>query len=35
VLCNVGLLVALGKLNWLELLAELYGRVQVRQHAET
>jgi len=35
VLCNVGPLVALRKLNRLELLAELYGRVQVRQQAET
>jgi predicted nucleic acid-binding protein len=29
VLCNAGPLIALGKLNRLELLAELYGQVQV------
>lgn len=29
VLCNAGPLIALGKLNRLELLAELYGRVQI------
>lgn len=29
VLCNAGPLIALGKLNRLELLAELYGQVQI------
>lgn len=29
VLCNAGPLIALGKLNRLELMAELYGQVQV------
>jgi predicted nucleic acid-binding protein len=29
VVCNAGPLIALGKLNRLELLAELYGRVQI------
>ena len=29
VLCNAGPLIALGKLNRLELLAELYGQIQV------
>ena len=31
VLCNAGPLIALGKLNRLELLAELYGQVQIPQ----
>jgi predicted nucleic acid-binding protein len=29
VVCNAGPLIALGKLNRLELLAELYGQVQI------